>query len=675
MYRVGNSVEQVSGGSVIKQGDQTPLGFMFRDENGAPVSLTGATVLVKIANEKIVVLEKQATLASDGYTVNFSINQDDITGSGNMRLEFMVTYTNGTKEKFPADDWQRIKITQTLDDLSKTPISYITFEKIKAEFTQMIDDIQEQVDSIIVNAGDSNPEIVASRKDFEGVVHDSLPARIDAADGAIDNFGYWTPPIEPSTAWGTNGIPTTKDPEACINALYEPFRTNHSGYVTRTVLGKDQSGIYNVYCYEFTPKTYSKTLILSAGTHGNEYTSFFALWRFLYHVVNNWRDHPTLTNIRRNVRLIVLPLINPWGFANFKRQNKNGVDLNRNTDYLWDYITGTNFQQGGGNYKGTAPFSEVETQYFKQTVEKYSDAVSSLDFHTITTVQAEHIVYTPRYLNQYKHIFNDVIDWLYKTGNRIVNGTTAVPTLSCWAAYNHNMTVANPEWYNGLYGEDIRDSVEMTEVLKYFGNIIIGACKLQNKTTQLSYSEPFLKELIYDKGTTTTPITLTSTIYGNLSHTLFSLRFRRQGILRAIGKVKVSVSEACTLSINPIIYQVNHPDFGFADIKDAKYYEESRQVSAGTHVFTIFASIPVLPFNYNEATTARPEDAKFRLRAKSTSGTITLEYFRIQLDYTPTDRGKSLERLDFTGLEANDEGSDYVTVFPNTTKYDANLDD
>ena len=53
MYKAGNSVEQVFGGSVIKQGDRTPLGFNFRDENGELVSLTNASVEIKIANEKL----------------------------------------------------------------------------------------------------------------------------------------------------------------------------------------------------------------------------------------------------------------------------------------------------------------------------------------------------------------------------------------------------------------------------------------------------------------------------------------------------------------------------------------------------------------------------------------------------------------------------------------------
>jgi hypothetical protein len=188
MYRAGNSVEQVFGGTVIKQGDQTPLGFNFRDENGQLVSLLGATVQVKMASNKGVVVEKQATI-SDGYTVTFSLGQDDITGSGNMMIEFIVTYSGGTQEKFPSDDWQRIRITPTLEDVEKYGVGYITFEKLTGEFQNQFDefkgDVDEQIDSQkqrVDNLISSTPqpsEVVDARLDENGNIFPTLKAHLD----------------------------------------------------------------------------------------------------------------------------------------------------------------------------------------------------------------------------------------------------------------------------------------------------------------------------------------------------------------------------------------------------------------------------------------------------------------------------------------------------------------
>jgi len=195
MYLAGNSVEQVFGGTVIKQGDRTPLGFNFRTENGELVSLTGTTVQVKVASDKGVVLEKQATI-SDEYTVQFAIGSQDITGAGDMRIEFTVTYPGGTIEKFPSDDWQRIRITPTLEDVEKYGVGYITFEKLTEElqnqfdeFTgdvnQQIDDQKQRVDNLISSTPQPS-EIVDARRDENGNSFTNLKAHLDDKGNKIN---------------------------------------------------------------------------------------------------------------------------------------------------------------------------------------------------------------------------------------------------------------------------------------------------------------------------------------------------------------------------------------------------------------------------------------------------------------------------------------------------------
>lgn len=174
MYRAGNSVEQVFGGTVIKQGDRTPLGFNFRDENGELVSLAGAAIQVKMASNKGVVVEKQATI-SDEYTVTFSLGEEDITGAGDMMIEFIVTYSSGLQEKFPSDDWQRIRITPTLENVEQYGVGYITFEKLTGEFQNQFNefkgDVDEQIDyqkkrvDNLINSTPQPSEVVDARTD------------------------------------------------------------------------------------------------------------------------------------------------------------------------------------------------------------------------------------------------------------------------------------------------------------------------------------------------------------------------------------------------------------------------------------------------------------------------------------------------------------------------------
>ncbi|RNM40060.1 DUF2817 domain-containing protein, partial [Staphylococcus aureus] len=72
----------------------------------------------------------------------------------------------------------------------------------------------------------------------------------------------------------------------------------------------------SVYSYTFEPQHYSKTLLLTSCIHGNEYSAFYANSRFLDLVVNKWHTDPHLAYIRKNVRIVCVPIVNPHGFAN-----------------------------------------------------------------------------------------------------------------------------------------------------------------------------------------------------------------------------------------------------------------------------------------------------------------------------------------------------------------------
>lgn len=154
MQLFANSVEQVFGGNVIKEGDETPLGFKFRNEDGSTTDLTGSNVSLKIANYQGVVLEKTATVNADN-SITFYLSKDDVTGHGNMRLEFTVTYNDGSKEKFPANGWQEIKITPTLDNLNVGGVAVVTVEEIKAEYQSQIDTFKSEVNTKIKNVDQS----------------------------------------------------------------------------------------------------------------------------------------------------------------------------------------------------------------------------------------------------------------------------------------------------------------------------------------------------------------------------------------------------------------------------------------------------------------------------------------------------------------------------------------
>ena len=52
-----------------------------------------------------------------------------------------------------------------------------------------------------------------------------------------------------------------------IENVYEPLRMKYPDYVTRRSIGFDTSGEYEMWAYEFTPKSYKKTVYLQSGVH------------------------------------------------------------------------------------------------------------------------------------------------------------------------------------------------------------------------------------------------------------------------------------------------------------------------------------------------------------------------------------------------------------------------
>ena len=115
-----------------------------------------------------------------------------------------------------------------------------------------------------------------------------------------------------------------------IDHLYEPVRARYPDYITRTAIGKDATGTYDMYCYVYTPQDYKTTMFLSGGMHGSEVVGYFALAKTLQLIADATPEDTLLYTLRQNVRFVVIPIVNVWGATCGRvRANGNGQDLNR----------------------------------------------------------------------------------------------------------------------------------------------------------------------------------------------------------------------------------------------------------------------------------------------------------------------------------------------------------
>jgi len=123
--------------------------------------------------------------------------------------------------------------------------------------------------------------------------------------------------------------------------------------------------------------------LIYAATHGSEWEpayGLFALARLLATDAGK-----TLFDDRRYcVKLI--PILNPSGYQANTRKNANGVDLNRNGGEWWETFKGRDSDKDGtpgpgdNDWKGSAPFSEPETQTLRAICDRVT-LRAALDFH------------------------------------------------------------------------------------------------------------------------------------------------------------------------------------------------------------------------------------------------------------------------------------------------------
>lgn len=208
-----------------------------------------------------------------------------------------------------------------------------------------------------------------------------------------DNRAYTRKLVNDYTHIATDILPAQFESVESIYARYDALVSAYPEYVSRVDLGMDASNTYHIYRYHFKPNNVivddnfeEKAMVLPkillfSGTHGGETLSIAALCQMFENICAATNVNSPEFRMRHCVEFVVIPVVNPWGQVNSTRHNANGVDLNRNYDYYWDISTVAT--------KGSSAFSEVETQYVRDTILSNLDAIAAMDCHTNGSIEDE----------------------------------------------------------------------------------------------------------------------------------------------------------------------------------------------------------------------------------------------------------------------------------------------
>ena len=280
---------------------------------------------------------------------------------------------------------------------------------------------------LIVNGNNQHDYNIQKKYEYDDVVN-----TIKGLWGTGKSKPY--PPYFPTYYDIINTIPydrTEKMSLAEIYAAYDELVSNYPAYITKDLLGKDESGSYDMYKYTFSPlipKTNTPftnndvftindypTIFLEACLHGNEYPCGMALLNFMKMIAES--TDGIFAWLKNFVRIIVIPIANPYGYENDTRQNSNYVDLNRNFPKYWE--NGSD-DSTGHEYRGSAPLSEKESQYISAILNN-NNIVLFYDFHThgvFTSYQAmTDYDYSPLSL-ELQRVGYDVVNMITDNGHK-----------------------------------------------------------------------------------------------------------------------------------------------------------------------------------------------------------------------------------------------------------------
>ncbi len=134
-------------------------------------------------------------------------------------------------------------------------------------------------------------------------------------------------------------------------------------------------------------------IALNCTQHAREWISPMVGMAIADALVDGEGSDPRVTAILSRVEVWVIPVVNPdgythsWGPERLWRKNRRvnsdgsiGVDLNRNWGYQWGGA-GASTVPSNDTYRGTAPFSEPESQALRDLHLARPDIVASIDFH------------------------------------------------------------------------------------------------------------------------------------------------------------------------------------------------------------------------------------------------------------------------------------------------------
>ncbi len=227
------------------------------------------------------------------------------------------------------------------------------------------------------------------------VLVDDMQARVDAERARLDARAVWGVDPQPR---GSDVFFEEFRNYAELNTFYDDLVAAHPGVISRETIGQSIQGRdIEAFTIGGAGDADSRPSLIFNGTaHAREWISPMTVTYIMRELVEGYGNDPRITALLDSVTFRIAPIMNPdgylytWSNERFWRKNRRnngngtwGVDWNRNFATGWGG-PGADSNTDSDVYRGTAPFSEPESQALRDYTLSVPNRAFHIDFHAFS---------------------------------------------------------------------------------------------------------------------------------------------------------------------------------------------------------------------------------------------------------------------------------------------------
>lgn len=431
---------------------------------------------------------------------------------------------------------------------------------------------------------------------------------------------------------------------AYLGAILDVLVKEFPEYVSVEETVVDSSGKFPIYSYTFEPMNYEKTVLVTGCTYNDSDITLLALSHFFDELCRNYSKDRTLSYLRSKVKFVVIPVVNPYGFANGEKLNANGVDIRRNFPYKWDECY--------SNEKGEDPASENEVYSIITVLEKiYEDKFCAvLEVNAGSFYYCGKMLFYPRYKDNCVSALAETVD-RYNYENReddVLDKAIIAPTINpgvCnFVAETFGVNACSINWSPISYSKYTPGGTVM-KFAEFIGNVLYTLSK--NSTYTLKESKlPFVKHFTWrSSGDADVHNVLVSDTYRKVPISAFELDVAKPCCITLSGYVILNVTHSCNVMINPVLWQDDSPEQTY-DLRVAMNdFVLDVPLGEGIHILPVESVLQAYATDTNNhVTTVYPKKVKFALATNSNVASAAgIIGYSFTLSAFESDAGKAVE--------------------------------